>query len=208
MAIKFQIKLQLLCLLTITFFCDHSSIAQVSSCLSGSQLTAYTTAVDGDLIEVTEAQYLCVSGLANISEIGSPSSTIINDPNTNTTYSGDFTEICLPSNSEGINVEIPFNKLLIGFLFTNAAGNNLVGPRVGTVNDSIIKPHNNDINVSGVGDKFFIIKNPSALANVTTHLGIHRTGQMYSPYNTNNNYNNYRYDYGASSGMTTMSNCS
>lgn len=183
----------------------YCSFGQVESCLSGPELANYTAALDGDLIEVTESQFACMNSLSGILEVGDNWSTLASNPNSNGVFSGDWTEIMSPTNSAGVMVEIPQNHVLIGFAFTNSASSNTVGPRVATVGDSIIQPHNADITVIGPGDKYFVIKNPSELANETTHLGLHSTDGRYSPhpYGTLN----YRYVPGAPLGITSMSTC-
>jgi hypothetical protein len=192
-------------LLIFTMVISFKQTAQVVSCLSGPELIAYNQAASGDLIEVTQSQYVCVVGLSGLTEIGVPSSSVIADVNTTSVFSGNYTEIYNPTNGNGLSIEIPLNYGMVGFVFTNSEGANTVGPRVATSSDFIIQPHNNDITIDGVGDKFFIIKNPSIIANETTHLGMHRTGAVYTPYGES--LMNYRYVSGGALGNASFGSC-
>ena len=191
----------LLCSIIISF----KYTAQVVSCLSGPELAVYNQAASRDLIEVTESQYVCIAGLAGHTEIGAPSSSVIANLNTDPVFGGDWTEVYRPTNADGLSVEIPANYGMVGFLFTNSDLTNTAGPRVATSTDFVIQPHNNDLTVSGAGDKFFIIKNPQIIANETTHLGIHRTGTVYTPYERS--LLNYRYVNGAPLGSANFGSC-
>jgi hypothetical protein len=192
-------------LLTFTIVISFSNTAQVISCLSGAELTAYNQAPSGELIEVTESQYVCIAGLSNLTEIGVPSNTIIANLNSGAVFSGEWTEVYSPTNAEGLDVGIPANYVMVGFVFTNSDTTNTVGPRVSTSGDYIIKPHNNDITVNGVGDKFFILKDPSIIANETTFLGMYRTGYVYTPYDPSPL--NYRFVRGGPVGSVSFGSC-
>jgi gliding motility-associated-like protein len=152
---------------------------QVATCLSGSELITYTAAAPNELIEVTATQYLCMTGLTGINEIGVPVNAFISTPAPHV-FSGTFTEIYKPTNTLLVDPILPEGNALIGFaVYTTSTGS--FGPRLGFgtfPNLTITKPHINPDLFLTPAARYFTIKEPDVTYIQDMLLGIARTGNM------------------------------
>ncbi len=183
--------------------------AQISSCLSGTQLSDYNSAVSNQMIEITASQFFCISNLNGVNAIGAPVGEILTNNTFGPSFTGNYTEIYENTNSEGYQVEIPVDQVILAFAFVNnTSANNTVGPRQASGSLpwlNITQPATADLTVTGIGSKYFLIKQPTNFYTVVTRLGIRRTNSVYSPNLSGGQ--NYAYVEGGPTGTINMKSC-
>ena len=183
--------------------------AQISSCLSGTQLSNYNNAVSNQMIEITASQFLCISNLNGINAIGAPVGEIVTNNTFGPSFTGNYTEIYENTNAEGYLVEIPVDQVILAFAFVNnTTANNTVGPRQASGNLpwlNVTQPATADLTITGIGSKYFLIKQPTNFYTVVTRLGIRRTNSVYSPNPLGGL--NYAYVEGGPTGTINMKSC-
>jgi len=147
------------------------SIANLTPLLSSSS-SRYAAANNNTLVEVTEAEFRNVQALLNSARfVGWDPDTI---PSTHD-FAGEYVEVL--DESPAI---VPANKVLVGFFLDVSGVPNQISPRIGTPSGTgmTVRLSWPDASVSTVGEKWFVIKNPTGSISTDGYLGLHRTNAV------------------------------